>query len=592
MKKVITAFIRVFLVVGIAFAAACGGGGGGGGGSSPDPRGTWKLVSWGGYDVSAVGIHLFVGEDLYTYDQPAALGEPACREFGRYTVSGSRLSTEPAPGSSCGSGPDEQPFSVRGEVLTLGAGDEAMVFARAEPRPIGDLRGDWQAMAAMHDGEFVSLAWVDTRLSLDDATYTLTATLLGITCTTQGNWALAGDNWLVITPKSDTCEDGPLAASSVTIARNGDLLVTDSGTGEEVWATSSGGSGGGGAGDGWGFFEGVVVNASNSSPLGGVAITATGGGKTYTFTTNASGTYWIQLPAGDYAVEYRLNGYVTALVPKVTVYTNGRTTGETVRLAPQGVATGTVQGSVRDALNGTGIEGATIHWRSGINVTVGDPVTTSTTGANGAYTVTLASGNYTGQVVVGGYTTTYFNIAVVAGVTVGAQHVVISPAVPEGQLRVVLTWGASPADLDAHVTGPCTGDADPESLAQRCHVYWNQTGSLDNIPYMQLDVDEREGYGPETITIDVNTAGTYRYSVHDYTNSESTSSTALSASGAQVRVYGASGLLATFPVPVGRTGNLWTVFELTNDTIVPINLITNEELSADVRTASFRGMAL
>jgi hypothetical protein len=91
-----------------------------------------------------------------------------------------------------------------------------------------------------------------------------------------------------------------------------------------------------------------------------------------------------------------------------------------------------------------------------------------------------------------------------------------------------------------------------------------------------LDVDETDSYGPETITIvTMNAGGVYRYSVHDFTNKLSGTSTHLSNSGAKVQVYSATGLVATFAVPTNRVGTLWTVFEMTGGVsgpvITPIN---------------------
>lgn len=63
---------------------------------------------------------------------------------------------------------------------------------------------------------------------------------------------------------------------------------------------------------------------------------------------------------------------------------------------------------------------------------------------------------------------------------------------PGADIRVVLTWGLEPDDLDAHLSGPICGTVD------RFHVSY-----LDKnpVPYADLDRDDADGYGPETITI-------------------------------------------------------------------------------------------
>jgi hypothetical protein len=76
-------------------------------------------------------------------------------------------------------------------------------------------------------------------------------------------------------------------------------------------------------------------------------------------------------------------------------------------------------------------------------------------------------------------------------------------------------------------------------------------------------------------------AGTYRYSVHDYTNRGSDSSTALANSGAQVHVYRGASLVQTFNVPSGG-GTLWTVFELSGSAITPINTMSYQQSAGSV----------
>jgi uncharacterized protein YfaP (DUF2135 family) len=141
-----------------------------------------------------------------------------------------------------------------------------------------------------------------------------------------------------------------------------------------------------------------------------------------------------------------------------------------------------------------------------------------------------------------------------------------------------LTWGATPSDLDAHLTGPL-------SDGTRFHVYWDNkvvTGA-------NLDIDDISSYGPETITITNQIAGLYRFSVHDFSNELLTSSSALSQSGAQVRVYRGSTLIATYNVPQNIPGTLWTVFELNGTTITTVNSMTYAGHSGDVTKVSLVG---
>lgn len=190
-------------------------------------------------------------------------------------------------------------------------------------------------------------------------------------------------------------------------------------------------------------------------------------------------------------------------------------------------------------------------------------------GSGGNYSFTdLDAGQYTGQVYGTGYSTTYFTLVCAGGMLMAAQNATVTPMLVPGEIRIVLTWGATPSDLDSHLTGPLPDGS-------RFHMYYPLKGSSSPWPeYVNLDLDDVTSYGPETTMIIQQIPGIYRYSVHDYTNRYSGSSTALSNSGAQVRVYWGSDLVASFPVPTGQGGTLWTVFELNGDTITPINTMS------------------
>lgn len=89
-----------------------------------------------------------------------------------------------------------------------------------------------------------------------------------------------------------------------------------------------------------------------------------------------------------------------------------------------------------------------------------------------------------------------------------------------------------------------------------------------------LDVDDVTSYGPETTTIYVrNTNKKYSFFIHDFTNRSSTSSTALSSSGAQVQIFIGNELKRTFNVPAGKEGTVWHVFDYdaAGETITPVN---------------------
>ncbi|MDZ7741003.1 MAG: T9SS type A sorting domain-containing protein [Bacteroidota bacterium] len=104
-------------------------------------------------------------------------------------------------------------------------------------------------------------------------------------------------------------------------------------------------------------------------------------------------------------------------------------------------------------------------------------------------------------------------------------------------MRFVLSWGATPPDLDIHLLTPSIE-------GNTYHVYWDDMGSAVQPPYVTLDNDETEGYGPETITIIQMFDGTYKVYVHQYDEDAPLAGTA-----AMVKIYNDNGLLQTVSVP-------------------------------------------
>jgi len=137
-------------------------------------------------------------------------------------------------------------------------------------------------------------------------------------------------------------------------------------------------------------------------------------------------------------------------------------------------------------------------------------------------------------------------------VTVGANTVVnfsLSALLALGEMRLVLTWGQTPSDLDSHLWLP---------IEMPYHVYFGLRGSLEACPFAALDTDDTTGFGPETITIrQRRLEGTYIYAVHNFSGFPS-----LAESGAQVQVFDSTGLIATINVPTEGEGIMWHVLEI------------------------------
>jgi hypothetical protein len=112
-------------------------------------------------------------------------------------------------------------------------------------------------------------------------------------------------------------------------------------------------------------------------------------------------------------------------------------------------------------------------------------------------------------------------------------------------LRVVLNWGRTPSDLDSHMVYP------------KNHVHFNKkTGSKSN-----LDVDDVDSFGPETITVEEKYDGQrYVYAVHNYSDRSKHTSKSLAKSQAKVMVYIGETLIKTYAVDPTKDATLWVVF--------------------------------
>jgi hypothetical protein len=338
-----------------------------------------------------------------------------------------------------------------------------------------------------------------------------------------------------------------------------------------------------------GQVTGVVIDGESQQPIANatVSFSNVGRGELGQVVTGTDGRY-TSPELGDILtldIAVQATGYVST-----TAYLNGGLPGpgqtitiEPIPLVHQSASPGGISGTVRNARTNEGIAGAnvTVYQGMGVGAIIRPAVQQTTSDADGAYAFTgLAAGTY--LVVADANTFTSgerTGIAVGNGSTTPDQDVVLSPSGAQ-DIRVVLTWGANPSDLDAHLTGP---NADPS----RFHVFWDDIGSFDSAPFAGLDVDDVSSFGPETITITRMNSGVYRYSVHDYTDRESASSSALGGSGAKVELYFGGQLQQTFFVP-NQAGTLWTVFELsgsiTSPTVTAVNSMTFVEEPTSVQS--------
>jgi hypothetical protein len=339
---------------------------------------------------------------------------------------------------------------------------------------------------------------------------------------------------------------------------------------------------------GTGAVEGRVVEALSEGAIAGasVQLVPLESGQPVETTTDQQGNYRTPpVSPGFYSLVVQRSGYVQVDYFDIDVVADEYTAAERVPMAPTSGLNGTISGVARNAQNLEPLPGAQVALYPGMNARHGEPVASGLTNSSGEFVLSgVAAGTYTLQAEVLGFSTGFRTVVSVGGTEAGGQDIILSPSpLSSGEVRVVLTWGETPTDLDAHLTGPLDEGG-------RFHVYFGDPGDLEFSPFAALDVDDTDSFGPETITIAQQLPGTYRFSVHDFTNGDLLSSFALASSGAVVEVYQGDELQGRFFVPQGE-GTLWTVFELDNGQVTPVNELSYQTDESAVQSPRPPGAA-
>lgn len=287
---------------------------------------------------------------------------------------------------------------------------------------------------------------------------------------------------------------------------------------------------------------------------------------------------------GTWKIKFASAGYVP-VEGIITVQSGATTNFDIVTMIPGSQAPASISGRLLNAQNNTAITtGLTVRIRPGVGVTSGPYALDSsnatigavTSAADGSYVIpNVPAGNYTIEVSGTGYATTYQTV-ISAGANSANQNILVSPVLGATEVRIVLSWNATPRDVDSHLE---FGSGSTEQ------VVWNQKNRLcsnatveaakgssqplrTDICDLTLDYDVVTGYGPETVTMKNTVWNKPRrgYSLYNWSNEAS-----LSTSGSTVKVYKATGLVRTYNVGPAQVGRWWQMFCLQADrTIIDV----------------------
>ncbi len=207
------------------------------------------------------------------------------------------------------------------------------------------------------------------------------------------------------------------------------------------------------------------------------------------------------------------------VVPKNTASGRNGTTGES---EDDGMLT-RLYGNTLDATTNQSV--AFVNVKVYENNTNGTPIAETESDGSGTYEVLVPNGSLIIVLEADGYVAEEKELFIGSYVDSIYQDYYVSPELASGEIRIVLTWNSTPRDLDSYLVG--TLDNGSEVFVS----YFNSQSYVNGNLKAALDVDDTDGYGPETTTIyDPN--GVFYFRVHDFHTSHM-----MAQSGASVTVY-------------------------------------------------------
>ena len=192
-----------------------------------------------------------------------------------------------------------------------------------------------------------------------------------------------------------------------------------------------------------GTIKGSVLGKSSNSALSGASVSYAKSGTTIVNAiTDNSGDFSQDLILGTYTLTYSKSGYLDETQSATLAKDNQTLVVSTLRMLSDNCTSGTISGTIKDAVNNNPVTGVSLNFRRGVNVTSGTPVKTDSTSNTGTYSLSsMGAGWYTVETSKSGYITSTFNVYA-CGDNSGniTQDTSISTTLATGAMRIVLTW--------------------------------------------------------------------------------------------------------------------------------------------------------
>ena len=162
------------------------------------------------------------------------------------------------------------------------------------------------------------------------------------------------------------------------------------------------------------IIKGTVEDNASEALSGVSVIFAKSGTASSTVTTVDNGTYSkSSLSSGTYTLTYTKSGFIGTTLSATLTADNETLEVDTVQLFADTscASTGTISGTIKDAVSNSGVANVSLSARSGMNTTSGTIVKTTTSDVSGNYSLSsMSTGWYTVEASKSGYTATTFNV--------------------------------------------------------------------------------------------------------------------------------------------------------------------------------------
>ena len=137
-----------------------------------------------------------------------------------------------------------------------------------------------------------------------------------------------------------------------------------------------------------GTITGGVLSQDNDSDLSGVSVSFEKSGTTVdNTTTDSSGDFRQTLILGTYTITYSMIGYLDETQSVTLAADNQTLVASTLKMLPDNCTSGTISGTIKDAVNNNPVTGVSLKVRRGLNVTSGTSVKTDSTSNTGTYSL-------------------------------------------------------------------------------------------------------------------------------------------------------------------------------------------------------------